>query len=227
MKIAAIGNEGCRKALASKKFNPGVEWAWVENIELLEQHGDAVLYADLDFTADEVRIGRLSRLPGPVLINSVIHDLAAIDGIGGVNGIDALSRPDRPFIRINGWPGLLEREPCELAVKDREAESAVGKLFDSLGWPCRFAPDIPGMISSRILATIINEAWFTLQDGVSTKEEIDEAMRLGTHYPFGPFEWGRRIGLGSIYELLGVLARGNDCYIPAEAMKEELREIKI
>ncbi len=222
MKIAAIGDEGCRKALASKKFNPGVEWAWVENIDLLEQQSGAVLYADFDFTPDEARIGRLGRLPGPVLINSVIHDLSAIDGVGGIGGVGVLPRPGRPFIRINGWPGLLEREPSELAVKDRAEESAVGKLFDSLGWPCRFAADIPGMISGRILAAIINEAWFTLQDGVSTKEEIDEAMRLGTHYPFGPFEWGRRIGLASIYELLGVLARGNACYIPAEAMKEEL-----
>lgn len=218
MKIAAIGKEGCRKALASKKFNPDVEWAWVESIDLLERHRDAVLYADFDFTPDEDRIERLGRLHGLVLINSVIHDLS---------GIDALAGTDRAFIRINGWPGLLEREPCELAVKQGTAETAIRKLFDSLGWPCRFVPDIPGMISGRILAAIINEAWFTLQDGVSTKEEIDEAMRLGTHYPFGPFEWGQRIGLGSIYELLEVLARSNDCYIPAEAMKEELRKVKI
>jgi 3-hydroxybutyryl-CoA dehydrogenase len=212
MKIAAVANEGSRKALASKKFNTGVEWVWVDNIDLLGQHRDAVLYADLEFTPDEIRIGQLSQLPGPVLIHSVTSTLS---GIG------------HPFIRINGWPGLLEREPCELAVKDKPTETVVGALFASLGWPCRFAPDIPGMISGRILATIINEAWYTLQDGVSTKEEIDEAMRLGTNYPFGPFEWGRRIGLDSIYELLGVLARVNDCYIPAEGMKEELHKVKI
>src|SRR5450432_872578 len=218
MKIAAVGNEGSRRALASKKFNPGVEWAWVESIDLLGRHPDAVLYADFDFTADEARIGQLSRLPGPVLIHSVIHDLS---------GIEAISGSGRSFIRINGWPGLLEREPCELAVKDETAVTTVGSLFTSLGWPCRFVPDIPGMISGPILATIINEAWFTLQDGVSTKQEIDEAMRLGTHYPFGPFEWGRRIGLDAIVELLSVLAMGNDRYIPAEALKEELQKVKI
>src|SRR5450432_2368361 len=130
MKIAAVANEGSRKALASKKFNPGVEWVWVDNIDLLGQHRDAVLYADLEFTPNEIRIGQLSQLPGPVLIHSVIHDLS---------GIGAISRFGHSFIRINGWPGLLERDPCELAVKDKRAETVVGALFASLGWPCRFA----------------------------------------------------------------------------------------
>ena len=42
---------------------------------------------------------------------------------------------------------------------------------------------------------IINEAYFTWEAGTSTKEEIDIAMKLGTGYPYGPFEWGEKIGL--------------------------------
>jgi 3-hydroxybutyryl-CoA dehydrogenase len=213
MKIAAVGNEGSRKALASKKFKPGTEWVWVESVDVLEQHRDAVLFADLDFIPDKARIDLLSRLlPTPVLIHSMISTLSEID---------------RPFIRINGWPGLLERPVCELAVRNRSNEADVDRLFDDLGWPCRFAPDIPGMITGRILAAIINEAWFTLQDGVSTKEEIDEAMRLGTHYPAGPFEWGRRIGWEAVHDLLAFLSRTDARYCPAGVFSEELRKVKI
>ena len=213
MKIAAIGKEGSRKAIAARSFSPGVEWVWVDSVDDLERHRDAVLYADLDFRPEKDRIERLGRLlPAPVLIDSVVHTLAKIG---------------RPFIRINGWPGLLERAPCELAVSDTPAEARVGQLFNSLGWPCRFVPDIPGMISGRILATIINEAYYTLQDRVSTRAEIDEAMRLGTGYPFGPFEWGSRIGLTSIFSLLGALSGSDSRYIPAAAMEQELHGIKI
>ncbi len=238
MKIAAVGNESSRNAMAAKKFAPGVKWVWVDTVDALGQHRDAVLYADFNFTPDKARIGQLSQLlPRPVLVHSVIHTLAEIG---------------QPFIRINGWPGLLERAPCELAVGHRSAGAGIGEtgigekgieetgmgekgmdetevkmLFDSLGWPCRIVPDIPGMISGRILATIINEAYFTLQDEVSTKEEIDEAMRLGTGYPFGPFEWGQRIGLASVFSLLGALSRENSRYMPAKALKEELSDVKI
>ncbi len=58
--------------------------------------------------------------------------------------------------------------------------------------------DEPGFVSARIVSMIINEAYFTLEAGTSTKEEIDIAMKLGTGYPFGPFEWGEMIGLSRI-----------------------------
>ncbi len=46
------------------------------------------------------------------------------------------------------------------------------------------------------MAMIINEAWHALAEEVSTKNEIDTAMKLGTNYPYGPFEWAEKIGLG-------------------------------
>ena len=58
-----------------------------------------------------------------------------------------------------------------------------------------FVKDEPGFVSARIVAMMINEAYFTWEAGTSTKEEIDIAMKLGTGYPYGPFEWGEKIGL--------------------------------
>jgi 3-hydroxybutyryl-CoA dehydrogenase len=202
MKIAAVGNEWSAKVLASRTFNPGVEWIWVDEVDALGQHRDAVLYADLDFKPDEGRIRKLNKLyPIPVLINSVVEPLTDIAARWEMAGF---------FIRINGWPGVLERTPCELAVRHY----------------C-LVPDIPGLISGRILAAIINEAWFTLQDGVSTKEEIDLAMRLGTNYPVGPFEWGERIGLEAVHALLAKMSDTERQYCPAGALTNELQKVKI
>ena len=76
-------------------------------------------------------------------------------------------------------------------------------------------------MSARVLSAIINEAWFALQENVSTKNEIDTAMKLGTNYPFGPFEWCERIGVNNIYGLLNELAKSDSCYEPAALLKKE------
>jgi 3-hydroxybutyryl-CoA dehydrogenase len=53
---------------------------------------------------------------------------------------------------------------------------------------------------------IVNEAFIALKEGVSTKEEIDIAMKLGTNYPYGPFEWAEKIGTERIKNLLSKLS---------------------
>jgi 3-hydroxybutyryl-CoA dehydrogenase len=77
------------------------------------------------------------------------------------------------------------------------------------------------MITARVLATIINEAYYTLGAQVSTREEIDIAMKLGTSYPYGPFEWAAKIGLARIYELLAELSRDDKRYVPAPLLAQE------
>ena len=52
---------------------------------------------------------------------------------------------------------------------------------------------------------IINEAFIALREGVSTKEEINTAMKLGTNYPYGPFEWAGKIGIERVNALLDKL----------------------
>jgi 3-hydroxybutyryl-CoA dehydrogenase len=54
---------------------------------------------------------------------------------------------------------------------------------------------------------IINEAYYAAQDGIASREDIDKAMRLGTNYPHGPFEWAERIGLSAVYQLIESLYR--------------------
>jgi 3-hydroxybutyryl-CoA dehydrogenase len=211
MKIVVITGKARAGQWLSEKLPAQWECVNVSDVEELEQHKDAGLFIDLAFGPDEGRIRHLSRLlPVPVMINSVTYTNKEIG---------------QPFIRINAWPGMLEREIHELAILSLEQEqtrSFLDELYKQLGWKYRIVPDIPGMISGRILAAIINEAYYTLQEQVSTKEEIDTAMRLGTNYPLGPFEWSERIGLGNIYDLLNKLGRMDGRYMPAAAMKEAI-----
>jgi 3-hydroxybutyryl-CoA dehydrogenase len=190
----------------------------VRTVEELQGHRDADLFIDLDFerhdgsAPDDARIAALGELlPTPIMINAVISTLADIG---------------RPFSRINGWPGFMEGAIHELVAPDMDVAGQMGEFFALLGRGCRHVPDTPGMITARILATIINEAWFTWEAGVSTKEEIDTAMKLGTNYPYGPFEWGQRIGLARIVSLLNVLSVANARYTPANSLQQAVTELK-
>lgn len=202
MKIVAIAGRYGKAEIPSELA--GVSWVWVEKPAELSGHPDADCFIDLDFIPVEERILELSRLlPGPVLINSVVNTLEEIG---------------YPFIRINAWPGMLERRIHELAVSDEKSRTAVHALYEKLGWQYRLVPDIAGMLSARVLATIINEACYTLEDQVSTREEIDAAMRLGTNYPRGPFEWAALIGEENVLALLQAMAHEDDRYQPCRLL---------
>ncbi len=182
----------------------------VSSLDELARTPDLAAVFDLDFQPVRERIEALKGL-GDVLVfvNSVIATLAETDS---------------SFIRINGWPGFLEQNIHELATSGKEEQAAV--LYTQLGHAFRIVPDTPGLIGSRILATIINEAWYTWQEGVSGKEEIDTAMKLGTNYPMGPFEWGERIGLQKIEALLTVLSRSDTRYTPATSLRQAIGKLK-
>ncbi|MCO6498380.1 MAG: hypothetical protein J5I50_12045 [Chitinophagaceae bacterium] len=107
------------------------------------------------------------------------------------------------FLRINGWNGFLRRKVWEVAGKKTES---VVKIAISLGRELVFVDDVPGLVAATVVCNIINEAFIAFEEGVSSKEEINSAMKLGTNYPYGPFEWGNKIGIENVNRLLGRLA---------------------
>ena len=146
-----------------------------------------------------------SSLARPVFINGVSTTLKELNAPANV-------------LRINGWAGFLQRPAWEIAgVVDDKADIVLTQLNKTI-MP---VADEPGLVSARIIAMIINEAWFALGDEVSSREEIDTAMKLGTNYPFGPFEWARIIGLKPILELLEKLTVTEKRYQPAPLLIKE------
>jgi 3-hydroxybutyryl-CoA dehydrogenase len=125
------------------------------------------------------------------------------------------------IIRFNGWSTFLNRPTLELATPGKEWMEKAISVCSALNKTPEWVPDLPGFVSARVVSMIINEAWFAFGEGVSTKEEIDTALKLGTNYPFGPFEWGKKIGLLNIYRLLEKLSETDSRYIPSPFLKEE------
>ena len=68
--------------------------------------------------------------------------------------------------------------------------------------------DFPGFVLNRILITMINEAIYTLYEGIASKETIDEMMKLGANHPMGPLELADLIGLDTCLFILETLHRG-------------------
>ncbi len=96
---------------------------------------------------------------------------------------------------------------CELATR-------MGKLLVT-------TKDMPGFIVNRMLIPFINEACFSLQEGLGTVEDIDQGARLGLNHPMGPLELADLIGLDTCLSIAEVLQRefGEDKYRPAAILR--------
>ena len=94
-----------------------------------------------------------------------------------------------------------------IATNQDTYETAV-KFAESLGKTTANAEDFPAFIVNRILAPMINEAIYTLYEGVGTVDAIDIAMKLGANHPMGPLELGDFIGLDTVLSIMNVLYEG-------------------
>lgn len=86
-----------------------------------------------------------------------------------------------------------------------ETCTVVEGLAEKLGKTALMANDSPGFVANRILVPMINEAIFTLHEGVATVEAIDEIMRLGMNHPIGPLALADLIGLDVLLSISRVL----------------------
>ncbi len=94
-----------------------------------------------------------------------------------------------------------------LATSQATYDAAV-KYVDSLGKTIANAEDFPAFIVNRVLVPMINEAVYTLYEGVGSVEAIDKAMRLGANHPMGPLELADFIGLDTCLSIMQVLYDG-------------------
>lgn len=205
MTVAILADDALKQELLTKKLPENSTVVWVDSVRSLTI-ADADVYIDLLFELNVERTQQLKRLqPKPVIVNAVPW---------------TTKKTGADFIRINAWPGLLQRPVTEIALPASVSEAMVKPIFEQLQWQYVLAPDIPGMITARVLSAIINEAYYTLGAQVSTRSEIDIAMKLGTSYPYGPFEWADKIGIKKVYELLMEMSSEDARYTPAAALEK-------
>lgn len=140
--------------------------------------------------------------------------------------VNAISQTCRELpinaIRINAWNSFLNRSTWEVVGSDLQLTKNAIELLEQMGRKAIAVPDEPGMIAARVVAMIINEAYFALGEDLSSKTEIDTAMKLGTNYPYGPFEWAGIIGVHKIAKLLDTLSLTDERYALAPLLLKEL-----
>ena len=104
-----------------------------------------------------------------------------------------------------GLPTFLDRPILETCVYKLEEKSKLQGICEKLNTEFQIVEDRIGLVTPRVICMIINEAYFTVEEGTATREDIDLAMKLGTNYPFGPFEWAKKIGIRNVYEVLNAV----------------------
>jgi 3-hydroxybutyryl-CoA dehydrogenase len=123
------------------------------------------------------------------------------------------SNTDRPedFIGMHFMNRVPLMELVELirGIATEDETFATARTFvESLGKTTAVSEDFPAFIVNRILLPMINEAVYTLYEGVGTVEAIDKAMKLGAHHPMGPLELADFIGLDTCLSVMQVLYEG-------------------
>ena len=123
------------------------------------------------------------------------------------------SRTDRPekfmgFHFMNPVPVMQLVELIRGIATDRETYDACLAVVEKLGKTAASAEDFPGFIVNRILMPMINEAVYTLYEGVGNVQSIDQSMKLGANHPMGPLELADFIGLDTCLAIMNVLHDG-------------------
>ncbi|MBV8683208.1 MAG: 3-hydroxybutyryl-CoA dehydrogenase [Caulobacteraceae bacterium] len=119
-------------------------------------------------------------------------------------------RPER-FIGLhfmNPVPLMKLVEIIRGIATDAETYEVAVAFAKSLGKTTANAEDFPAFIVNRVLVPMINEAIYTLYEGVGTVDAIDTALKLGANHPMGPLELGDFIGLDTVLSIMNVLYEG-------------------
>ncbi|MDA0318773.1 MAG: 3-hydroxybutyryl-CoA dehydrogenase [Proteobacteria bacterium] len=123
------------------------------------------------------------------------------------------SRTDRPerflgFHFMNPVPVMQLVELIRGIATDQETYDICLEVVNRLGKTAASAEDFPAFIVNRILMPMINEAVYTLYEGVGSVQSIDQSMRLGANHPMGPLELADFIGLDTCLAIMNVLHDG-------------------
>ncbi len=197
MKILARGSNTRLKELQEKLGDKANNLTQIDDLDLISDNvNDYDLIFDLKFDDHQDRLKYYAHLKNkPVIVGAVKQQLAKAQ-------FDFKREIECNLIGMNTLPGFINRSLVEVSLLDSNQTNELEELMKNLGWDFKLVQDRVGMVTPRVIFMIINETCYTLQEGTADMKDIDTSMKLGTNYPFGPFEWADNIGIKHVYETL-------------------------
>src|SRR5689334_8083414 len=167
---------------------------------------DVVIEAIVEDVAAKVALfQKLDRLTKPECLLASNTSSISITKIAA-----ATKRPDKVIGMhfMNPVPVMTLVEVIRGLATSDETYEKVRQLSETFGKTALDCQDSPGFVSNRVLMPMINEAIFTLYEGVATRESIDGIMKLGMNHPMGPLTLADFIGLDVCLAIMNVLYEG-------------------
>lgn len=180
-------------------------------VNSIENLTEAEITIDLS-SESQKHLSHYANTGGLVLCNTVNYLLESVRSTERYNQL----------LGFNGMIGLISAEGLEVCVPEFTNSVHLSKLKQA-GIPFQVVDSRIGLVTPRIILMIINEAYFTVQEGTAGKNAIDMAMKLGTAYPKGPFEWSELIGLPEVVKTLTAVYEdtGDERYKICPLLKKE------
>jgi 3-hydroxybutyryl-CoA dehydrogenase len=165
--------------------------------EVIDQHASSdCLFASNTSTMSPTEIGSYTKRPDKVMAMHFFNPVHVMRLVEMVRGLETSD---------------------ETVEKIKLAAERMGKETVTIN-------EFPGFVTSRISALVGNEAFYMLQEGVGTPEEIDKAIKLGLNYPMGPFELGDLVGLDTRLNNLKYLhEKLGEKYRPAPLLEQYVK----
>jgi len=182
--------------------------------------------ADRDIIIEAVKEDAKVKRDNLEATSSVMRDDALVFSNSSSMSMDELSNYDpgkENFLGFHVFNPFEKMRLVEIVVTKSTGPSAIAAAFhlaESLGKSPVLVKDSPGYVVNRLLFLQINEAVRLLEEGISTREDIDQAMRLGLNHPLGPLELADLIGLDTCLSILRILEKdlGNASYRPGDVL---------
>jgi 3-hydroxybutyryl-CoA dehydrogenase len=165
------------------------------------------------------------QLSGTAIFNEVKGTIFFNTAFISLSSICNNKSKDLNLFGFCGMPTFLNRDLLEVTTLNSD-QSKLASICKALNTAFACAADKVGLVTPRIICMIINEAYYTVEEGTATREDIDLAMKLGTNYPYGPFEWCKRIGAKQVCDLLEAVHNdtGDERHLICPLLKQEAEE---
>lgn len=221
MNILVVG-DAQRVVECKNRFGPSHDYVVAGNhsaaLPLVDGHGVVFDFIIHDHPGEIELYRHTHRIVFLNTFNVTLHDL-----------FQAPPPPTSLVVGFNGLPTFMSCPALEVALLRSSDRMQLEAVANVLGLKFHVVQDRVGMVTPRVISMIINEAFFTVEEHTATRDDIDLAMKLGTNYPYGPFEWCQKIGIRHIYHILEALyaETKDDRYKICPLMKAEYLKASI